>query len=541
MKKTNLFFFALFIAANVFVGCDSSLYDDVSVSNQSKSMELAVADNGEDAYYWYKGEKHYLTPDYSSSFIVYDGSASTVSNQAILLGGDYRSTNSGLATRAFGSQNKKWAIVDGSALQSRSGQDAANISYQSPVYKSAKTGNTVRLSNLIHLKLKSQADSTMMYEQIEKYGLSVYSQNKHMPLWYSLSCDTNAYGTALEVCNLLHDTGLFAVVEPDFMPDLKQSLTAFQAPNDTYYNNQWYLHGTYSINWAEASTIATGENVEIGLVDTGVECSHPDFNMSYVRHTYDAYANMIYGANIYKQHGTECAGIIAAVKNNNMGIAGICSKVYVSSYSDPLDPRPNITQDLASDLYVAVTSSDIVSCSWGGEDLVSSEIEDAIDIYATWGRNNKGTVVVFSTGNDFGSVSFPANCNPNILAVGASDTNGKKADFSNYGPEVDVVAPGVNIQTLGFNGNSTYGYTTDSGTSMACPQVSAIAALILSINPNLKAIEVNDIIEQTARKVGGYSYTTTSGRPNGTWNNYMGYGLVDATAAVKAAQATLSK
>lgn len=50
MKKTNLFFFALFIAANVFVGCDSSLYDDVSVSNQSKSMELAVADNGEDAY-----------------------------------------------------------------------------------------------------------------------------------------------------------------------------------------------------------------------------------------------------------------------------------------------------------------------------------------------------------------------------------------------------------------------------------------------------------------------------------------------------------
>ena len=83
--------------------------------------------------------------------------------------------------------------------------------------------------------------------------------------------------------------------------------------------------------------------------------------------------------------------------------------------------------------------------------------------------------------------------------------------------------------------------TTDSGTSMACPQVAAIAALILSINPNLKAIEVNDIIEQTARKVGGYSYTTTSGRPNGTWNNYMGYGLVDATAAVKAAQATLSK
>lgn len=539
MKVTNVIFATLFVAANLFVACDSSMYD-APVAEQAKSMELSVTD-GSDAYYWYKGEKHYLTPDYSSSFIVYDGSANAVASHDILLGGDYGPSQSKVATRASENKNKKWAVVNGCVLQSRSGQDNPGISYQSPVYKSAETGNTVRLSNLIHLKLKSEGDTTVMYEQMRKYGLSVYSQNKFMPLWYSLSCDTNTYGTALEVCNLLHDTEMFAVVEPDFMADMKQALTAFQAPNDTYYNNQWYLHGTYSINWAEASTIATGENVEIGLIDTGVECSHPDFDMSRVRHTYDAYGGSIYGASIYGEHGTECAGIIAAIKNNNLGIAGICSKVYVSSYSDPLEPRPNITQDLASDLYVAVTSSDIVSCSWGGEDLVSSEISEAIDYFAAWGRNNKGTVVVFSTGNNFGDVVFPANSNPNILAVGASDANGRKADFSNYGPEVDVVAPGVNIQTLGFNGNSTYGYTTDSGTSMSCPQVAAIAALILSINPDLKAIEVNDIIEQTARKVGGYSYATTSGRPNGTWNNYMGYGLVDATAAVKAAQATLNE
>lgn len=540
MKVTNVTFATLFVAANLFVACDSSMYDDAPVAGQTKSVELSVADN-DSVYYWYKGEKHYLTPDYSSSFIVYDGSANAVASHDILLGGDYGSSQSKVATRASEKQNKKWAIVNGSVLQSRSGQDNVHVNYQSPMYKSMETGNTVRLSNLIHLKLKSQADSTVMYEQMRKYGLSIYSQNQHMPLWYSLSCDTNTYGTALEVCNLLHDTGLFAIVEPDFMADMKQTVTAFQAPNDTYYNNQWYLHGTYSINWAEASTIATGQNVKIGVVDTGIECSHPDFNLSNMYHTYDAYANMIYGANIYDQHGTECAGVIAAVKNNNRGIAGICSQAKVYSYSDPLDIRPNIAQDLASDLYMAVTSMDVVSCSWGGSVLVSSELEEVIDIYATWGRNNKGTVVVFSTGNDYGSVVFPANCNPNILAVGASDENGKKADFSNYGPEVDVVAPGVNIQTLGFNDNNTYGYSVSRGTSVSCPQVAAIAALILSVNPNLKAVEVNDIIEKTARKVGGYSYTTTSGRPNGTWNTYTGYGLVDATAAVKAAQATLKK
>lgn len=125
--------------------------------------------------------------------------------------------------------------------------------------------------------------------------------------------------------------------------------------------------------------------------------------------------------------------------------------------------------------------------------------------------------------------------------VGASDRNGEKADFSRYGDQLDVVAPGVDIMTLGFNDNGTYGYPPVSGTSFSAPQVAAVAALMLSVNPNLTNTEVNDIIEQTARKVGQYSYTTTADRPNGTWNTYMGYGLVDATAAVKAAQAKLGK
>lgn len=71
-----------------------------------------------------------------------------------------------------------------------------------------------------------------------------------------------------------------------------------------------------------------------------------------------------------------------------------------------------------------------------------------------------------------------------------------------------------------------------SGTSMATPHASAVAALMLSINPDLAGSEVVRIIESTAQKVGGYSYITTSGRPNGTWNNEMGYGLLNAFAAV---------
>ena len=103
------------------------------------------------------------------------------------------------------------------------------------------------------------------------------------------------------------------------------------------------------------------------------------------------------------------------------------------------------------------------------------------------------------------------------------------------------MAPGESIPSTGWHENSknTYDYVDFRGTSASCPQVAAVAALVLSINPNLTSKEVCDIIERTARKIGNKSYSTNNNRPNGTWNEYYGYGLVDAEAAVKAAKLTL--
>lgn len=549
MKKTNLFFFALFIAANVFVGCDSSLYDDVPVAELTENMEVPVADN-DSVYYWYCGEKQYLIPDYSSTFIVYNSASNVTSGCDIVSRGDYSDAKKAMTTRASQIGSKNWVIVNGHKQRTRAGKNNGNIYYLSPVYKNPKTGNMVKLSNLIHLKLKAQEDTTILYEQMRKYGLSIYSQNQYMPVWYTLFCETDTYGTALDVCGLLYETGLFAAVEPDFLGAFKLSAVSFKTPNDPYYAQQWYLNGTYSINWPEASTITSGAGIKVGVIDTGIDCAHPDFDQSLVRPLYDAFIGDWYTNGFYGSHGTKCAGVISAVANNNKGITGISPKVQLYGLSVPI-PNPecdivldkeNLTQELATSLYIALTNCDVMSCSWGGDDARSTEIDDTIKYYGIiWKRNNKGTVMVFSSGNNGQGVSYPAMYYPEILVVGASDRNGEKADFSRYGDQLDVVAPGVDIMTLGFNDNGTYGYPPVSGTSFSAPQVAAVAALMLSVNPNLTNTEVNDIIEQTARKVGQYSYTMTADRPNGTWNTYMGYGLVDATAAVKAAQAKLGK
>ncbi|WP_317191108.1 S8 family serine peptidase [Alistipes shahii] len=178
---------------------------------------------------------------------------------------------------------------------------------------------------------------------------------------------------------------------------------------------------------------------------------------------------------------------------------------------------------------------DAVTLSWGSS-VKYQVIDDAISNALRNGRSGKGCVVVFASGNDYQStVGYPANCNPEVIAVGAISSSGMRASFSNYGSALDVVAPGEDVITTTTNS----GYSSAiSGTSFACPLVAGVAALVLSVNPDLTQKQVADIIESTAKKCGNYSYTTQSGHTNGTWNNQMGYGLVDAYAAVIKAKNT---
>lgn len=528
MKKFSSLFISFIL---VFCSCQS--YTEEICNEQKFQADNAVTH--ECNYYYYNGKKIELIIDSTKNFIVYNSEMPILKK---IKGGEFQK---GFSTTRSGRQTKaSWAIIQKESY-TRNASDNTDALYESPMYISKETGKSVGISNLIHIKLKDSKDKKLLDELESSLHISIYSQNEYLPLWYTVFCQDNSHGNSLELCNKLQESNKFAYVEPDIMVDLAQGVTSFVTPNDPLYSNQWNLHGKNSINWEEASLIANGDGAKIGLVDTGVEFIHPDLKGQKVYPAFDAYDGGWDSNGRYNFHGTACAGVIAAIPNNKKGLVGISPSSEVQSYSDPLTARPNISQNLASDLCMAFNSTDVVSCSWGGNDLNSSEIKDAITTYASWGRNDKGVVIVFASGNDSGPVTFPANCDEKILVVGASNKYGNKANFSNYGKEIDVVAPGVDIPTTGWteSDTSTYNYIRFTGTSAACPQVAAVAALVLSINPNLTSKEVCDIIEKTAQKVGSKSYSTYSNRPNGTWNEYMGYGLVDVTAAVKAAKLTL--
>jgi subtilisin family serine protease len=367
---------------------------------------------------------------------------------------------------------------------------------------------------------------------------------------YNVTLDVKL-SDVLQICRELYESDMCEWAEPSFFREMK--------PNNTHYGQQWSLNNTgqyggtvgIDINAEQAWTITRGStNITVAIIDEGVDLTHPDLQGNLLT-GYDATVGAPGGANGSpygnNAHGTACAGIIGAI-NNAIGVVGVASGCKIVPVRIAYD-RNNSGFWTINDDWVAAginyawqtAQADVLSNSWSGGSS-SITINNAIYDATTKGRGYKGCVVVFSSGNNYAStVNYPTNL-PNVIAVGSIDRYGYRASSSNFGAALDIVAPGgssiytTDIQgSLGYNnGNGAAGNYAPSfgGTSAAAPHVAGVAALILSANPNLTRKQLVNRIESTAQKVGGYGYAATSGHPNGTWNNQIGYGLVDAYAVL---------
>jgi subtilisin family serine protease len=429
------------------------------------------------------------------------------------------------------------------------------VKYASPFY--LYRGDYQTLTKEFIVRLHYPADYNTLVQMAAASGATIKEANPFINGLYTL--EAQGSNNAMALANLFHESNLFAYSEPNFLRFMKKTTT------DPMYATQWsiknlgaatYPGGTAGadMNVSNAWGITTGSpNIKVAVIDEGVDLVHPDL-VNNLLAGYDATgAGSAGNATNNDAHGTACAGIIAAQANNNIGMAGVaynCKIIPVRiAYDDGSGGWTTSNTWIGNAITWAwqTAGADVLSNSWGGgspSTTISNAFNDAVNL----GRNGLGSPVLVAAGNGNGAVGYPATLSDVIAVAAMSMCNERKNPNScdgetwwgsDYGAELDVAAPGVKIVATDISGTAGYSsgdYTsTFNGTSSATPNAAGVMALILSANPALSQTQARSILETTCSKVGNYSYTNTAGHNSGTWNNEMGYGRINALAAVNLA------
>jgi Zn-dependent metalloprotease/subtilisin family serine protease len=358
-------------------------------------------------------------------------------------------------------------------------------------------------------------------------GLKVSTSRK--PFLVTLS-DTTKEGV-LKAIELLKNEPSIAYAEPDYV------LRAYATPNDTYFSqlyamfNNGQTGGTVDadIDATEVWDRHTGNrSILIGIIDTGIDYVHPDLAANIwtnpgeiagngIDDDHNGFVDDIHGWDFAYDdsnptdghyHGTHCAGTIAGIGNNGIGVAGVMWTASLVALKFLDDSGSGTTTDAIDAVnYANAMGIQITSNSWGGGGF-SQALMDAIaagGLFIAAAGNN-------GTDND-ASPQYPASYSlDNIISVAATDHSDLMASFSCYGrTSVDLGAPGVNIYSCQPGSR----YQTLSGTSMATPHVSGSAGLIWSYNPFLSASQVKQLLLENVDPVSSLNgRCVTGGRLN---------------------------
>lgn len=380
------------------------------------------------------------------------------------------------------------------------------------------------------VKFKEKADQSAIDRLLASVNAKVLQKYDYLP-GFSFESVESSESLEQVIARYMADPNV-EYVEPNFRYYVDADL-----PNDPYFGQLWGLQNLgqeingkpggvagADLNVLKAWEMTSGsEEIVVGVVDTGIEYTHPDLaaNMwvnegeipdNGIDDDGNGVVDDVYGYNAVdnsgdpmddNDHGTHCAGTIGAVGNNDEGVVGVNWRVKMMALkflsADGSGTLNNAIEaiDYAIEMKKRGVNIRILSNSWGGGDY-SRALHDAI-----LEANKAGILFVAAAGNS----SLDTDTHPhypsaydaeNVLSVAALSNQDKLATFSNYGATtVDVAAPGVDVYSTVTGG----GYEYFSGTSMATPHVSGVAALLLARDPSLKPKQIIERLIKTSAAV----------------------------------------
>ena len=439
-------------------------------------------------------------------------------------------------------------------------------------FREAASGLSQVVYRELVVRFTKRSSKAARHKLLDKYGLVIRRHNPYVRSQVIVYHPTRKYEpeALIEVANELTLTDEVVVAAPNFVSQFsRQAIPPIRT-------EEWHLHnkGTggalknEDVKIKDAWAITQGTpSIIVAVLDDGVDIEHPNLK-SRIWKNPDSSAADRNGRDFFLApdhpdhfnprpklfrspfdqmegndiHGTPCAGVIAAAGKNSgsHGAAPKCTILPVKVFhADDLAPAEHV----ANAIRYAAGIAHVLSCSWSGP--VSPDIELALEDVAA-ARNGQGVPVFVAAGNGFGRpVAFPAR-DPNAIAVAASTDAAARANYSNVGPELAMCAPSsggirgifttdVSLPNRGFNtgtaaAGGANGQHTNSfgGTSSATPLVAGVAALMLSANSALTAVEVRNVLTSTADKIGtGYDANGHSVE--------FGFGRINAGKAVAAA------
>lgn len=464
-------------------------------------------------------------------------------------------------------------------------------------------GTLIYLSNQITVQFGQELDSAAIDAIATETQIIKVKPIPNIPNTFVFTLSSQSRENPVKITNRLIKLPEVLTAEPNIVIDTQ----SYYCPRAPLYPKQWYLYNNGGNDLADGSHIAAESawditrgvrSIVIAIADHSVDLKHPDFQglgkiVAPLNLTAPDFLSI--PPNSEDHHGTSCAGV-AIAEENGMGVVGVAPGCALM----PIQTTGFLDDESIEQIFnwAIEQGASVISCSWGPSAIyfpLSLRQSAAITRAATAGRNGKGCVIVFAAGNANRPINDIVNeqgwpkdgisgptkwlggftTHPDVITVSASTSQNKKAAYSNWGNGISVCAPsnnappGIWLQQTGYvmtapelqtpiNGEGVFttdrlgaaGYnpsdfTSDfGGTSSATPIVAGVAGLILSVNPDLTAAEVKQILQQSADKIIDNNIDPQLGFQMGNYNangysQWFGYGKVNAFKALQLAQRRL--